>query len=99
MHMHVMFRLVGGDASPPSPPLNPPLVKALFLKEFLVTCQHQATASDLPFYDIFARSKSSSFKVFDDVIAYDLWFGPLQSKILATPMRGMSYIGENCERK
>ena len=26
MHMHVMFRLVGGDASPPSPPLNPPLV-------------------------------------------------------------------------
>ena len=26
MHMHVMFRLVGGDASPPSPPLNPPLI-------------------------------------------------------------------------
>ena len=29
MHMHVMFRLVGGDASPPSPPLNPPLMHGL----------------------------------------------------------------------
>ena len=29
----------------------------LSLNEFLVTCQHQATASDLPFYDIFAPRK------------------------------------------
>ena len=48
-------------------------------------CQDKATASDLPFYDIFAPTKISSFEVSDDVIACDLWFGPpLQSKILAT---------------
>ena len=35
----------------------------------------------------FCPIKSSSFEIFDDVIAGDLWFGPpLQSKILATPM-------------
>ena len=43
---------------------------------FLVTCQHQATASDLSFYDIFAPTKNSSFEVSDDVIACDLWFAP-----------------------
>ena len=43
-------------------------------------------ASELPFYDIFAPTKNSSFPVFDDVIACDLWFGSPQSKILATPM-------------
>ena len=32
-------------------------------------------ASELPFYDIFAPTKNSSFPVFDDVIACDLWFG------------------------
>ena len=42
--------------------------------EFVVTCQHQATASDFPFHDIFAPTKNSSFKVSDDVIACDLWF-------------------------
>ena len=46
------------------------------IKEFLVTCQHQAAASDLRFYDIFAPTKNSSFEVSDDVIASDLWFGP-----------------------
>ena len=30
--------------------------------------------------------KIFSFKISNDVIACDLWFGPLQSKILATPM-------------
>ena len=40
--------------------------------EFLVTCQHQATAYDLPFYNIFALTKNSSFEVSDDVIACDL---------------------------
>ena len=62
------------------------LVLALSLNWFLVTCQHQATTSDLPFYDIFAPAKNSSFKVSDDVIARGLWFAPPQSKILATPM-------------
>ena len=47
------------------------------LNEFLVTCQHQATTSDLPFYDIFTPHKNSSFEVSDDAIACDLWFGPL----------------------
>ena len=48
--------------------------------------QHQATASDLPFCDIFAPTKNFSFEVSDDVITCDLWFEPPQSKILATPM-------------
>ena len=56
------------------------------LNEFLLTCQHQATAFDLPSCDIFASAKNSSFEVSDDVIACDLRFGPPQSKILATPM-------------
>ena len=46
------------------------------LNEFLVTCQHQATAFDLPFYDIFAPTKNSCFKVSDDEIACDMRFGP-----------------------
>ena len=47
---------------------------------------HQATASDLPFYDIFAPQKVPFSKISDDVITCDLWFGPPQSKILSTPM-------------
>ena len=46
------------------------------LNEFLVTCQHQTTAFDLPFYDIFTPTKNSSFEVSDDVIASNLWFAP-----------------------
>ena len=53
--------------------------------KILAKC-HQATASDLPFYDIFAPQKDTFSKISDDVIACDLWFGPPQSKILATPM-------------
>ena len=34
-------------------------------------CQHQATASDLPFYDILASTKNF-FQVYDDIIACDL---------------------------
>ena len=60
------------------------LVFALSTK-ILAKC-HQATASDLPFYDIFAPQKISFSKISDDVIACNLWFGPPQSKILATPM-------------
>ena len=56
------------------------------MNEFLITWQHRATAYDLPFYDIFVPTKHSSFEVSDDIIAYDLWFGLPQSKILATPM-------------
>ena len=50
--------------------------------------QHQATASDPPFNDMFALTKNSSLEVSNDVIACDLWFGPHpQSKILATLMQ------------
>ena len=55
-------------------------------------CQHQVTASDIPFYDIFAPTKNSFFEVFDDVIVRDLWFGPPQSKILATPMPSAEFF-------
>ena len=51
--------------------LKPPLQN-----EFVVTRQHQVTASDLPVYDIFAPQKNSSFELSDDVIVCDLWFGP-----------------------
>ena len=36
----------------------------------------QATASDLPFYNIFAPQKVPFLKISDDLIACDLWFGP-----------------------
>ena len=48
--------------------------------------QHRAAASDLPFHDILVPTEHSSFEVSDDIIAYDLWFGSPQAKILATPM-------------
>ena len=44
-------------------------------------------ASDLPFYDIFAPTKNSSFEVSDDVIACDL--GPPNQK---SWLRLCSYI-------
>ena len=50
------------------------LVFALSLYQILAKC-HQATASDLPFYDIFAPQKITFSKISDDVIACDLWFG------------------------
>ena len=34
----------------------------------------QATISDLPSYDIFVRQKLRLLKIFDNVIACDLWF-------------------------
>ena len=47
----------------------------------------QATASDLPLiYHTFVPQKVPLTKISHDVIACDLWFGPPQSKILATPM-------------
>ena len=54
--------------------------------EFLVTRQHQAKASDFPFYDIFAATKNflSKFPMLSLHAISDL--GPPQSKILATPM-------------
>ena len=55
---------------------------------------HQATASNLSFYDNFASTKNSSFEVSDDVTACDLRFGPIpQSKALATPMGTSSCYG------
>ena len=49
-------------------------MRFLFTK-ILVKCQ-RATASDLPFYDIFAPQKVPFLKISDDVIACHLWFGP-----------------------
>ena len=49
---------------------------SLSLNEFLVTCQHQATAFGLPFYDTFAPTKNFYFEVSDDVVACDFWFAP-----------------------
>ena len=48
----------------------------------------QATALDLPFYDIFAPQKVSILKISDDVLGGTVicGLGLLQSKILATPM-------------
>ena len=61
------------------------LLKALSLCKILLKCQ-QATISDLLSYDIFVPQTVLLFKIFDDVISCDLWFGPpYQSKILATP--------------
>ena len=33
-------------------------------------------ASDLPFYVIFVPQNVPLLKISDDVVAYDLWFGP-----------------------
>ena len=47
-------------------------------------------ASDLPFYDSFAPQKLSLLKIFDDVIADDLWFG-------SPPIKNPDYAyGVNC---
>ena len=60
------------------------LLKALSLCQIQLKYQ-PATISDLPSYDIFVPQKVPLLKIFDDVIACDLWFGlPYQSKILAT---------------
>ena len=53
------------------------LVFALSLYQNPGKVCHQATASDLPFYDIFAPQKITFSQISDDVIACDLWFGPL----------------------
>ena len=61
------------------------LLKTLSLCKIQLKCQ-PATISDLSSYDIFVPQKVPLLKIFDDVIACDLWFGPpYQSKILATP--------------
>ena len=56
------------------------------LNECVVKCQHQATASDIPFYDIFAPQKVSLLKFLMTSLHVICGLGPLQSKILATPM-------------
>ena len=62
------------------------LLKALSYCKILLNWQ-PATISVLPSYDIFVPQKVPFLKIFDDVIACDLWFGsPNQSKILATPI-------------
>ena len=63
-----------------------PLLKALSLCKFPLKCQ-PATISDLPSDDVFVLQKVPLLKIFDDVIACNLWFGPpYQSKILARPI-------------
>ena len=47
-----------------------------FYSKILLKRQTQATASDLPFYNIFAPQKVPLLKISDDVIACDLWFEP-----------------------
>ena len=51
------------------------LVEALSLCKILVKRQ-QVTISDLPSYDIFVPQKLPLWKIYDDVIACDLWFRP-----------------------
>ena len=53
--------------------------KVFFGEVYRFHCQ-QATASDLPFYDIFAPQKVSLLKIPDEVIACDLWFAPPNQK-------------------
>ena len=61
------------------------LLKALSLCKILIKCQ-PATISNLPSYDIFVPQTVSLLKVFDDVIACDLWFGPPnQGRVKAAP--------------
>ena len=55
------------------------LVFVLSLYQILVKC-HQATASDLPFYNIFDPQKIPFLEISDDVTACDLWFGPPNQK-------------------
>ena len=43
---------------------------------FLILVHTQTSASGLPFYDIFVPQKVTLSKIFDDVIACNLWFGP-----------------------
>ena len=50
----------------------------------LVNCLQPATALDLPFYNIFAPQKVPLLKISNDIIECNSWFGPSQSKILAT---------------
>ena len=61
--------------------LSPPL-----LNECLVTCQNQATAFDLPFYDIFAFQKIPFSKFLMTSLHVICGLPPPQTKILAAPM-------------
>ena len=61
--------------------------------KFCLSANTQATATNLPFYDISVAQKVPLLKIFDDVIACGL--GPSQSKILATPkpiLHGVGYM-------
>ena len=67
------------------------LVWSFSLCKILITCRQagndfrsstdQATISDLPPYDIFVPQNLPVWKIFDDVIACDLWFRPPPIKI------------------
>ena len=51
-------------------------VRHFAFRKILIWCQNQASASDLPLYDIFVPQKVFLLKISDDVIACDLWFEP-----------------------
>ena len=49
-------------------------------------------ALDLPFHNIFAPQKVLLLKIFDDVIACNLWFGPFSIKNLVYAHGYNSYL-------
>ena len=54
---------------------------------YLILVYTQITSSGLPFFKTFVPQKVPISKISDDVIAFNLWFGPSpQSKNLAVPM-------------
>ena len=72
--------------------------------KILVKCQNQASASDLPLYDIFAPQKVPLSKISDDVIACDLWFAPpppppFPSSVRRILKRGGPEASENLRTK
>ena len=56
------------------------------LAKILVNCQQQATALDLPFYDMFTPQTFLVWKFLKTSLHVVCGLGPLQSKTLATPM-------------
>ena len=69
------------------------LLKVLSLCQIRIKCR-QATISNPPSYDIFVPQNLALLKIFDDIIACDLWFRPPSIKNL-----GYVYALENAWKK
>ena len=54
---------------------NSDIFKPSPLSKIPVKCQKQATASDLPFYNIFVPQKVLPLKISENIIVCDSWFG------------------------